>query len=136
MNKLSTIFYFKISTIVKLELIRIFAHETVHVLIRKSLKDLNESTPELLFKQNPGKNHEAEESGILMELEFFGAKIKFYNTCMSRSIDEEYFTRLLDSIISGNSFAHDQTKFVSVEKSRYSKVALDFDVEDDYFLDL
>lgn len=74
----------------------------------------------------------------MIELEFFGAKIKFYDTCMSGSIDEEYFTRLFDSIINGNNFVHDQTKFVSVEKSRYSKVALplDFDAQDDYFLDL
>lgn len=84
-------------------------HETVLILIRKSLKDLNESTkPELLFK-----NQEVEEP-----------------------IDEDYFTRLLDSIVNGSSFAHDQTKFIAVEKSRYSKVTLDFDVQDDCFLDL
>lgn len=131
-NIINDILFINIETIVKLELIRVFVHETVLVLIRKSLKDLNESTnPELLFK-----NQDVEESGILIELELFGAKIKFYNTCQSSSIDEDYFARLLDSIVNGSSFAHDQTKFISVEKSRYSKVTLDFDVQDDCFLDL
>jgi hypothetical protein len=103
------------------------------MIIKRSLKDLNEST---WFKHDPGKNQEAEKPGILIELELFGAKIKFYNTCQSSSIDEDYFTRLLDIIVNGSSFAHDQTKFISVEKSRYSKVLLDFDVPDDCFLDL
>ena len=132
------IFLLKIATILKLEFIRIFVHESLNVLIRKSLNYLNESIPELLLKQNQRRNQEIEEPGILIEFEFFGAKIKFYDTCMSGKIGEDYFTRLFDSIINGNNFVHDQTKFVSVEKSRYSKVALplDFDVQDDYSLDL
>lgn len=132
------IFLLKIATILKLEFIRIFVNESLNVLIRKSLNDINESIPELLLKRNQRRNQETEEPAILIELEFFGAKIKFYDTCMSGKIDEDYFTRLFDSIINGNNFVHDQTKFVSVKKSPYSKVALplDFDVQDDYSLDL
>ena len=98
------IFLLKIATILKLEFIRIFVNESLNVLIRKSLNDINESIPELLLKRNQRRNQETEEPAILIELEFFGAKIKFYDTCMSGKIDEDYFTRLFDSIINGNNF--------------------------------
>lgn len=119
------------TTLLKLELIRLFSREAVNVLIRRTILDMNEFTPELL-NQSVLK---AEESGILMELALFGEKIRFSATASLSSFDGGYLSQMLNDVINGNLPHIDKNKLSIVHPKDYPKFALDFDVPD-FELDL
>lgn len=119
-----------------MELVRLFAHEAVHVLLRRAVADMNESSPEIIKLKSQNQPPKAEESGILIELELFGAKIKFNDTCKLTSFDGTYFSKLLDDVINGNVHNLDESKVIIVKPSDYPNLALDMDLPKEVFLDI
>lgn len=121
---------------IKLELIRIFTHKIIHVLFRRAMADMNESTPKLLKLKAQDQVPKAEECGILIELELFGAKINFMETCALASFDGAFFFQLLQDVINGNTPNLDAEKFIVIKPSDYPNMALDIYLPKEYILDL
>ena len=120
----------------KLELIRIISHETEHVLIRRAMSDMNESTPELI-KLNYDQQQKDQESGILTELEHFGVKIDFQKTCELPSFNAFFFVKLLNDIIDGRAINIDGSNQVVVfQPADYDKMPLDMDIPKERFMDI
>lgn len=119
---------------IHLELFRVFSHQIGHVLLRKSMSDMNESTPELL-KLKSQYHLKVEESGILIEIELFGAKINFAKTDELATFEGAYFRQLLGDLINGNRPNLDSSKVVVINPSFYPNMALDLDLPD-FFLDI
>lgn len=119
-----------------MELIRLFSREAVNVLIRQTMLDMNESTPELLKMLNQS-DLKAEELVILIEQKLFDEKIRFSATATLSSFDGSYLSQMLNDVISGNLPHIDNNKLYTVDPKDYSKFALDFDEPElDFKIDL
>lgn len=115
--------------ILRLDFIRLVVHEAAHMLVRMDAEDLNESTPTLLKKSFAyGIYDDVEESGIIAELELFGAKIDFLRTVQSRNFDLDYMKKMYDYIVVKQvSIEKDPSKLVSLNPSSFPKMAVEFD---------
>lgn len=69
----------------------------------------------------------AEESGILMELKLFGAKIRFSATAKLMSFDGKYLSQMLNAVNTGNLPHIESTKLSIADPKDYFKFALDMD---------
>lgn len=85
----------KAVNVLKLECLRLFVHESCHVLIRQSLNDLNLSSPKL---QNISKYKSSlPEAGILAEEKFFSHRIDWITSILVFNYDYciDYLNNLL-----------------------------------------
>ena len=114
--------------ILRLDFIRLIVHEAAHMLVRMDAEDLNESTPTLLKNSFAYGIYDVEESGIMAELELFGAKIDFLRTVQSNHFDLDYMKQMYDYIVVKQvSIEKDPSKLVYLNPSTFPKMAVEFD---------
>lgn len=120
----------EIKTLLSLELIRLFTHESVHALIRRATQNINESTPELMANAateigNDGNEIAHQGSSILMELELFGVKTQFRKTVRLATFDGKYLNNMLNDLNDGKMPTIEKTKLHIVDPEDYHNFALD-----------
>ena len=122
--------------ILRLDFIRLIVHEAAHMLVRMNAKDLNESTPTLLKNSFAYGIYDVEESGIMAELELFGAKIDFLRTVQSSHFDLDYMKQMYDYIVVKQvSIEKDPSKLVSLNPLSFPKMAVEFDNVSDFIFE-
>ena len=85
-------------TILKLNFFRIVLHEMTHVILRNSLNDMNDSTPEVIQLTAANNNEIFEEAGIISENKMFGGRINWIDSVKQDNFNIEYFNNVLKKL--------------------------------------
>lgn len=111
-----------VSSILKLEIIRIYIHEVSHVVIRKFLNDINISTPSLETNGNKIK-----EAGVHSEKKFFGQRIDWFASAIYKHLNQKYCLNFLETILKGQKASFDLNASKCIENtSRIYLTAIDY----------
>ena len=69
-----------------------------HVILRNSLNDMNDSTPEVIQLTAANNNEIFEEAGIISENKMFGGRINWIDSVKQDNFNIEYFNNVLKKL--------------------------------------